>query len=227
MPRLTKQITTEVSLSYDIWNENPENPLVIFLHGFGQVQERVFENKKRRIPFTAMVNSEHRADFSYVVPYIDKLEKWDPYKIQALVEHLVENRGFDSNKIILMGHSWGARGCWDIATKFPGLFKAVVAISGVGTPLLGSLLRNTATLAIHGKDDQVVPSTHSSDMHWHIKGDLDNEIMHQVFILKGFQHNICQGCLRDEYIWSWIKKVLEIQEDGNSIHIQRKNKVRQ
>lgn len=222
MPRLTTRIEEKVSISYDIFNENPELPLVIFLHGFGEVEERVFKGQKSKIPFMAIVPREHRPHFSYLVPYIDQYEKWDPLKIKALVEYMIHERGFNENKIIISGHSWGARGVWDVSTKYPHLFAAIIALAGVGTPLLGGLLRDTATLIIHGKDDDVVPCSHSSDMHWHIRGDMENELLHQLFIIDGLKHNITRACFTDDYIWKWIKKVLEKNND-NSLCVQGTN----
>lgn len=222
MPKLTKTIQEKINIEYDIFNENPELPLFIFLHGFGIVEDRVYNGKKSKIPFSAVVPREFRSKFSYLVPYIDSLEKWDPLKIKALIEYMVEERGFNKNKIIISGYSWGARGAFDISTKYPEMFAAVISLAGVSTPLLGPRLRDTPTLIIHGKDDKVVSCTHSSDIHYHIRGKIDSEELHQLFIMEGFGHDIFATCFADNYIWNWITKILETKNE-HSLCIQRES----
>lgn len=206
MPKLTKTVQKRIEIEYSLFNENKDLPLVIYLHGFGELHERLTTGKKQKIPFLAWVNKNHKKDFSYLVPYLDSLEKWNPLKIKTLVDYMVEERGFDKNKIVLIGNSWGARGCWDIACEYPNMFSAVISISGVSCWLLGKKLKKVPTLIIHGGDDKVVPCHHAYDMHEAIGG---SSYIHRIFVFRGLEHSVLNHVLPSPHVWAWIKEMLE------------------
>ncbi|HTH55916.1 MAG TPA: PA14 domain-containing protein [Cyclobacteriaceae bacterium] len=53
----------------------------------------------------------------------------------SIIEHLISTYNVDQHKIYIHGLSNGAKGIWDVASKRPDLFAAMLAMSGVGTDI--------------------------------------------------------------------------------------------
>lgn len=53
----------------------------------------------------------------------------------GIIEHLINTYNVDQHKIYIHGLSNGAKGVWDLASKRPDLFAAMLAMSGVGTDI--------------------------------------------------------------------------------------------
>ncbi len=97
----------------------------------------------------------------------------------ALVEHLRRTHAVDPERIVVTGFSVGAMGTWFLAARHPDLFSAAVPVAGppVLRPVPGPFegleeaerflqqrpvdwppaLRETPVLAIHSRDDELVP----------------------------------------------------------------------
>lgn len=114
----------------------PENatenmPLVIFLHGDGEV------NKIHKLENNAlMVNAREIYGDNY--PFIaispcTPMETWNelfvPYTLKHLIENIVDTYKIDPEHIIITGHSRGAVGVWYMINTYGDYFSAAVPIS--------------------------------------------------------------------------------------------------
>src|SRR5580700_8511893 len=61
----------------------------------------------------------------------------------------------DRKRVVVTGFSMGGAGSWHFADKFPDRFSAVIAIAG--RPPASASGWRLLVLAIHSRDDQVVP----------------------------------------------------------------------
>lgn len=205
MKKLTAKINKEISIEYKIFNENNSLPLVVYLHGFGEIRDRLESGERHVIPFPAWVNADHRKNFSYLIPHLDCLEKWSPLKIKTLIDYFIDKKGFNKNKIFLIGNSWGARGVWDVSSEYPETFAGLISIAGVTCPLLGDKLKNVPAILVHGEIDKTVDIKHSKDMYQALGGD--NSDIHEIYTLPKRGHSINKDVLKHNYIWEWMKEI--------------------
>lgn len=56
-------------------------------------------------------------------------------KVVKIIEHIIDTYNVDPNRIAMHGLSNGAKGVWDVASKRPDLFAAILPMSGVGREL--------------------------------------------------------------------------------------------
>ena len=115
----------------------PENavenmPMIIFLHGFGEtfnpgyLLDYGMINNVREIygdefPFFVLYPNAHYYSWS----------DWTmPDVLISLIDHVCEEYAINRDKIIITGHSNGARGAWYMASEYSEWFSAVVPICG-------------------------------------------------------------------------------------------------
>lgn len=114
----------------------PENavinmPLVVFLHGDGEVgQPELLENY-------GMINCA-REIYGNAFPFIaispcTRVQSWTdgtiPQTLKNLIDQTVEYYSIDQNHIIITGHSRGAMGLWYMISTYGTYFSAAVPIS--------------------------------------------------------------------------------------------------
>jgi predicted peptidase len=75
--------------------------------------------------------------------------------VNALLDTVLAHYAIDSKKIAVTGFSMGGAGAWHFAEKFPGRFSAAVPVAG--RPPASAAGWRLPVLAIHSRDDQVVP----------------------------------------------------------------------
>lgn len=171
--------------------EDKENPAVLFvyLHGSGGCGD---DNKRQIIDQSALVNylasdsaEAVLADLPYVVvaPQCPTDKRWVniPYTqgsysigdtpiseslnaVYELIVSLTETENIDADNIMLNGISMGGYGTWDLALRYPGMFKAIVPVCGGGDPTAVSALEGVDIWAFHCSGDKSVPVSGSRDM---------------------------------------------------------------
>jgi predicted esterase len=69
-----------------------------------------------------------------------------------IVEYMIANYGADDNRVYVHGLSNGGKGTWDIASKRPDLFAAILPMSGVArsTTIMTDILLTTPTWLFQG-----------------------------------------------------------------------------
>jgi predicted peptidase len=75
--------------------------------------------------------------------------------VNALLDMVVARYAIDKKKVAVTGYSMGGTGSWHLAEKFPGRFSAVLPIASRPPP--SAVGWRLPVLAIHSRDDQVVP----------------------------------------------------------------------
>lgn len=112
-------------------NARPEMPLVIFLHGIGEVgRVDALENY-------GMI-SRAREIYGDSFPFIAlnpcvQVKSWtygeNPRVLKALIDYIVTECEIDHDKIILTGHSLGSIGTWYMLSRYGDYFSAAVPVS--------------------------------------------------------------------------------------------------
>lgn len=149
-------------------------PLVIFLHGAGGRGNDNRTHLRDSLP-TLLAAVQERHPCVLIAPQCPADVKWtginwqqrplaertpEPTRPAAavldLIAHLLANRPIDRTRILLTGVSMGGSGTWDLATRAPGLFAAIMPVCGGCDVRNAALLRNQPLWAFQGARDPVV-----------------------------------------------------------------------
>ncbi len=77
------------------------------------------------------------------------------HAVNLLLDEMLKTFNIDKKKIAVTGFSMGGAGAWYYGMKYPDRFSAVVPVAG--TPAGSPSTWKLPVLAIHSRDDQVVP----------------------------------------------------------------------
>src|SRR5262249_42063894 len=77
------------------------------------------------------------------------------HAVNLLLENVLNNYNIDRKKIAVTGFSMGGTGAWYYGLKYPDRFSAVIPIAGTPPPVISQW--RLPVLAIHSRDDEVVP----------------------------------------------------------------------
>jgi predicted peptidase len=75
--------------------------------------------------------------------------------VNTLLDMVLAHYAIDKNKLAVTGYSMGGAGSWHFAEKFPERFSAAIPVAGRPPASASGWL--LPVLAIHSRDDQVVP----------------------------------------------------------------------
>jgi predicted peptidase len=75
--------------------------------------------------------------------------------VNALLDMILAHYSIDKKKVVVTGFSMGGTGSWHFAEKFPERFSAAIPVAG--RPPASASGWRLPVLAIHSRDDQVVP----------------------------------------------------------------------
>ncbi|MBD3392260.1 MAG: prolyl oligopeptidase family serine peptidase [Chitinivibrionales bacterium] len=84
--------------------------------------------------------------------------------VMDLLDSLKREFCIDTNRIYLTGLSIGGFGAWDLATRFPSVFAAVIPQSGAADTSRAESVAHLPVWAFHGALDNVVPPEGSRNM---------------------------------------------------------------
>ena len=75
--------------------------------------------------------------------------------VNALLDMIMAHYAIDKKRVAVTGYSMGGTGSWHLAEKFPERFSAAIPVAG--RPPASASGWRLPVLAIHSRDDQVVP----------------------------------------------------------------------
>lgn len=174
---MERQVQTTVALDYLLFlpgdyerDEGREWPLILFLHGAGERGDDINLVAVHGPPKIV----GQKEDFPFVVasPQCPKGEVWDPGRVLALLDELLESYRIDPERVYLTGLSMGGFGTWETGVAAPERFAALVPICGGGRAIDVFLsggarrarLKEMPIWAFHGEKDEVVPPGQSMEM---------------------------------------------------------------
>lgn len=141
-------------------------PVVLFLHGAGQVG---LDNRSQLKHLPAQMAAEpwrSRYPCFLIAPQCPPGRSWlnEVDVLLAILERVLNEHPADPRRVYLTGLSMGGFGSWNLATLYPERFAAVVPICGGGNPALAARLLDVPIWAVHGDADTVVPVEQSRTM---------------------------------------------------------------
>lgn len=184
----------------------PPRPLLIFLHGAGEVGKDITEVRET-LPL--LEEKPHRPPESFpfiVVSPVTPQRGWEPYRVIYFLDHLLSDTRFryriDTNRIYLTGLSMGGFATFDIACEYPERFAAIVPLAGGGDPGGAEQLIMVPTWAFHSDGDPVVSFDSTSKMI-----DAMQNLHHpnvRFTVLHGAEHNITQEVYDKSELFEWL-----------------------
>ncbi len=165
-----KTITKELSLGYLLYlpkgyGEKEQNwPLIMFLHGAGERGSDLNKVKVHGPP--KIVGAGKDLPFIIVSPQCPEGDWWTEKdeELINLLDEIVDRYDVDTERVYLTGLSMGGYGTWELASRYPERFAAIVPICGGGKRFFGWRLKDVPVWAFHGAKDNVVPLRESEEM---------------------------------------------------------------
>jgi predicted peptidase len=140
----------------DNWTPNQKWPILLFLHGYGERGSDGLLQTDVGLPHAIRLNRSH---FSAVVviPQCPMDHWWTQLAMEemALATLAAATKDFkgDPKHTYLTGLSMGGFGTWDIASRYPGKFAAIVPVCG-GATLNTDILKQFPDLAKDALPDE-------------------------------------------------------------------------
>lgn len=136
-------------------------PLLLFLHGSGEVGDSVQWIARNGPPKLAAAGKKF--PFILVCPQ-SVVYKWQTNYLMDLLTELKKIYRVDKQRIYLTGLSMGGFGTWAMAEDYPDEFAAILPLSGGGDTTKAWKLRYMPIWCFHGLKDNVVPPSGSINM---------------------------------------------------------------
>lgn len=150
-------------------SKKDNKPLIVFLHGSGERGSDV-EKVKAHGPLKYI--KSHKLDAYILAPQCPENEHWDAEVVYRLIHKIQKENHIDAQRIYLTGLSLGGWGTWNLASKHPELFAAVVPICGFVNRMDMNELCNIKTIPTriyHGALDDVVSLDYSLNAYKKLK----------------------------------------------------------
>ena len=153
------------------WQYIPQNyesasdqnfPLVMFLHGGGEVGDSLELVKKHGLP--KLISQGKEFSFVMIAPQNPEDRLWDDDLLLRLLDEVIADYRIDEGRVYLTGLSRGGFATWRMAIQNPDKFAAIVPISGGGLPDYVSRIKDVPVWAFHGARDQLIPLSRSVAM---------------------------------------------------------------
>ncbi len=146
------------------WQYLPDNyatdtttqfPLVVFLHGGGEVGTDLELVKKHGLP--KLIAEGQSFPFVLVAPQNPRDQLWDDALALAVLDRAMATHRIDPDRVYLTGLSRGGFGTWRLAIQHPDRFAAIAPVCGGGVPDYAQRLKDVPVWAFHGAKDRVIP----------------------------------------------------------------------
>jgi len=194
-------------------------PLVVFLHGAG---ERGNDNERqlKYLPTWMAAPAIHAKHPCFLLaPQCREDERWvdvswadmkstpqgrpttDMIAAIAALEDVLRTEPIDPDHVYLTGLSMGGFGTWDLATRMPDRFAAILPICGGGDDRNAGRIAKLPIWCAHGDADEAVPVERSRDMIAAIRAAGGNP--HYVE-MPGVGHDSWTPTYRDPAALEWL-----------------------
>ena len=183
------------------YEEAEKSPLIIFLHGSGEMGDNIFKVARHGIPKIAPKNDNF--PFLCISPQCLKMTKggWLISDLNLLLDHILKNYKVDKKRIYLTGLSMGGFGSWKWAATKANVFAAVAPICGGGDPALAKKYGKLPIWVFHGEADSVVKISRSHEMVDAIKKAGGNV---KLTIYPGVRHDSWTQTYNNPELYKWF-----------------------
>ena len=97
--------------------------------------------------------------------------------VEDILDSIINHYSIDTNRLYAIGESMGGFGTWDIVTRNPNKFAAIIPVVGAGDPSKMHLIKHMAIWGFHGSSDDLVPVSGTRNM-MKALDSLDSDILY-------------------------------------------------
>lgn len=206
-----KYSSIRLGASMDYWLHVPENattemPLIVFLHGVGEVDRiDLLEN----YGIIQKAREYYGEEFPFIVlTPCTQMKSWtrnnNPELLKELIDYIVTSYEIDREKIILTGHSLGSIGTWYMLSQYGDYFSAGVPVSCGCDEIL--MIENIAKVPIQayvGDADAYEPK-YENGMRRILQNVLDAGGRAELIVLTGMTHEDTITGAYDLELFEWM-----------------------
>ena len=158
-------------------------PVVLFLHGAGERGDDNLKQLKYLPAWMADPSLRQKHPCFLIAPQCRMDERWvdiswadkksmpqspspstDLVAAVAALDAVIGTEAVDPDRVYLTGLSMGGYGTWDLATRMPERFAAILPICGGGDEQTAAKIAKLPIWCFHGDADDVVPVVRSRSM---------------------------------------------------------------
>jgi predicted peptidase len=203
--KFTKDVVLHVEWNYVQWL--PEGyaasekkwPLLVFLHGAGEVGDRIATVERHGPPKLAAAG--RKFPFILVAPQSPHL-LWNPLEVNAFTEEMVKTLKVDATRVWITGLSMGGNATWMAAAIRPDLYAAAVPVCGWGDFFMVRGLARMGVWAFHGAKDPIVPVAKTQELVDSLKLVGGKP---KLTIYPEAQHDSWTQAYDDPELWKWLE----------------------
>lgn len=173
-------------------------PLMLFLHGAGEVGDDLEKVKKYGPP--ELVAQGKTFPFIIISPQAQTYG-WRPGEMMDLMGNIIKNYKVNVEKIYATGLSMGGYGVWSLAEKYPNVFAAIAPIAGGGDTSKLHLLRHLPVWCFHGGKDQIVPVSESESMMRELQKD---NTISKFTVYPQWYHDSWIPAYQNDSLFTWL-----------------------
>ncbi|MEI6138845.1 MAG: dienelactone hydrolase family protein [Mariniphaga sp.] len=174
-------------------------PLIIYLHGSSCKGNNLERLKKYGPPF--YLDRGMDVDAIVISPQCPSNKNWTAGTwFESFYQELKVKYNIDPSRVYLTGMSLGGFGTWDLASRYPEYFAAIMPLCGGGQTRMVETIKDIPTWVFHGEVDRKVNLRRSQEMVGALQ-DLGSRPKFSV--LKGQGHGI-QKVYSDQNIYKWL-----------------------
>jgi predicted peptidase len=203
--KFTKDVVLHVEWNYVQWlpegyaTSEKRWPLLVFLHGAGEVGDRIATVERHGPPKLAAAG--RKFPFILVAPQSPHL-LWNPLEVNAFTEEMVKTLKVDATRVWITGLSMGGNATWMAAAIRPDLYAAAVPVCGWGDFFMVRGLARMGVWAFHGAKDPIVPIAKTQELVDSLKLVGGKP---KLTIYPEAQHDSWTQAYDDPELWKWLE----------------------
>ncbi len=176
-----------------------EWPLIIYLHGSSCKGSNLERLKKYGPPF--YLDRGMQVDAIVISPQCPSNRNWvygDWF--ESFYSEILAKYHVDPSRVYLTGMSLGGFGTWNLASRYPQYFAAIMPLCGGGKPDMAESIKDLPTWVFHGEKDRRVRLNRSEEM---VEAMQEAGSRPKFSVLKGEGHDI-HHVYSEQNVYQWL-----------------------
>lgn len=174
-------------------------PVIIYLHGSSCKGNNLDRLKKYGPPF--YLDRGMQVDAIVISPQCPSNRNWvygDWF--ESFYNEILAKYHVDPSRVYLTGMSLGGFGTWNLASRYPQYFAAIMPLCGGGKPDMVETIGDVPTWVFHGDRDRKVKLNRSTEM---VEAMQEKGSRPKFSVLKGEGHDI-HHVYAEQNVYEWL-----------------------
>jgi predicted esterase len=200
IPGIHHHLGTEIPFQLFIpssYDSLRQYPLLLHLHGAGsRGTDNTIHINRPAVAFFVSDSIQTKHPFFILAPQCPRGQQWVDFAwkkgeyiqdsipesneliaVESMLNSIINDYSIDTDRLYVIGESMGGFGAWDIVTRNPNKFAAIIPVVGAGDPSKMHLIKHMAIWGFHGTSDVAVPVSGTRNM-MKALDSLDSDILY-------------------------------------------------